>query len=137
MGRFGMPGAFANWSKATLSGGEADAIRWLSLPRHIPMPGFDAVPLLTEALLNLLCNHDRAMLSPGTAKGNSQVTLALLNVVRKQEEQEIGGAVQKLPRLGKLPNIGCHLGMLARQSPELGNEMRIGKEADIENQIRL
>ena len=83
----------------------------------------------------VLGDHDGAVLPAGAAKGNRQVAFALMDVVRKQVDEQIGNARDEFPRLRKRANVFRHTPIAAGERPELGNEVRIGQEADIENEI--
>src|SRR3954462_12341311 len=77
------------------------------------------------------------MLAPGAAETYGKVALPFLNVVRQQEEKQVGCLLEELLGLGKLPDILRHPAMLAGERPELRNEVRVGQEAHIEHQVCL
>jgi len=53
------------------------------------MDDFDAVPGTAEFLAHFFRDHDRAVLAAGAAESDCQVTLPLVDIVRKQVNKEI------------------------------------------------
>jgi len=51
------------------------------------MHDFYTISSAAEVFADFFGDHDGTVLSAGTAEGDRQVTLALVNVVRQQEEQ--------------------------------------------------
>src|SRR6202008_2694654 len=52
-------------------------------------------------------------------------------------EQQIGNAVKELLRLREFAHVGDHFGMPPGEMAKLLNEVRIGKEAHVEDEIGL
>ena len=80
-------------------------------------------------------NHDGAVLSAGATEGDGQITLAFVDVVRQQVNQQIGDAGDEFPGLRKRANVLGEARMTSGERPEFGDEMRVGQEADIEHQV--
>src|SRR5580704_14060154 len=102
---------------------------------HIAMRGLHAIALFLESLADFLRNHHRSVLAAGTAEGDRQVALALVDVVRQKKKQHAGNAIQEFARLGKFLKIRNQFRMLAGKRPKLRQEMRIRQEAHIKDQI--
>ena len=99
------------------------------------MGGFSLITVLGKTALYLLGDHDRAVLAASTAEGDGEIAFALADVVRKKKEQKIGDPLKKFFGLRKLIEVADDLPVAAGEMPELGNKMRIGKEAHIEDKI--
>src|SRR5450432_3816877 len=63
------------------------------LRRAIPVHHLHPVPGLVQASAHFLRDHDGAVAPAGAAKGNGQVALAFVNVVRQQIDQQFGDAL--------------------------------------------
>src|ERR1035441_2783627 len=105
------------------------------LLRAVSMCDFHAVSRTAKVFADFLGDHDGAVLAAGAAEGDRQVALALVNVVRQQEEQIGNSARDEFPRLGKRPNVLGNAGIAACQRPELGDEMRVWQEAYVGHHI--
>src|ERR1035441_3474674 len=103
--------------------------------RAVSMCDFHAISRATKMFANFLRDHDGAVLAAGAAEGDRQVALALVDVVRQQEEQIGNRARDELARLGKRPNVLGNAGIAAGQRPELGDEMGVGQEAYVRHHI--
>src|SRR5579859_2957207 len=112
-----------------------EARTYLPSVGHVAMDGLDPVAFFRQALVDFLCDHHGAVLAPRATEGHCQIALALLDVMRQQEEQQLRHPVQKLTSLGKVSDVFGHFGMAPGQVTELGNEMRIGQEPGVENQV--
>src|SRR5580658_5563810 len=77
------------------------------------------------------------MLAAGAAKTNGEIALAFVDVVREQVYQQIGDAGNELPRLRKRANVFGDTWMASRKRPEFRHEVRIGQEANVEDQVGL
>src|ERR1700683_2522363 len=106
-----------------------------NLFRAVAMHYFHLISGMTKFLAYVLGNHDRAVLSAGTAEGDRQIALTFVNIVRQQEEQVGNSTRDELPRLRKRADVPGHAGIAPGQRPELWNEMRVGQEAHVENVI--
>jgi hypothetical protein len=51
------------------------------LLRHIPMPDLHFVSRFMQAFADVLCDHHRPVLPAGAAKGDGEITLALIDVM--------------------------------------------------------
>src|ERR1039458_5014247 len=108
-----------------------------ALPRYIAMGGLRGVAVATQAARYRFGNHHGTMLAAGASEGQREIALALVDVVRQQEEQHVRYAVEKLPRLRKAHDVVLDLRVFAGQVPKLRHEVRVGKEPHIEDQIRV
>src|SRR5690349_15253414 len=88
-------------------------------------------------LADFLGHHYRAMLSAGAAESDCQITLSLMNVVRKEIDQKLGDSRNEFAGLRKRADVACDFRITARQWAEFGNEVRVGKKADIEDQVGI
>src|SRR5215470_19416859 len=75
------------------------------------------------------------MLAACAAKADRQIALALAHVVGNQINQKSGDAVDELLRLRKRADIFGDTWMASGKAAELGNEMRIGQETHVEQQV--
>src|SRR6202034_87987 len=107
------------------------------LARDIPMQRLYLIACLLEATGYFFCHHHAAVLAAGTAEGDGQIALPFLNVVRKQVEHQLRYAIEKLPSLRESAHVGGNLGIEPCLLPELRHKVRIGKEANVENHVRI
>src|SRR5947209_9239558 len=105
------------------------------LLRAVAVQDLDSVTCLAQVLAHILGDHDRAMLSSGAAERNRQIAFAFANVVRQQVNQEIRNAVNEFGGLRKGTDVAGDAGIFAGKRAELGHEVRIGQEADIEDEV--
>src|SRR6185436_5772630 len=82
-----------------------------------------------------LTDRDRAVPAGRTSDGYREVTAGFVAVLRQQERQEIGQAVRQLGVVGLGVEESHDLVVLAGLLPQAGNEMRIGQETDVEQQV--
>ena len=77
----------------------------------------------------------RAVLAPGAAQGDGQIRLALRLVARDQKVQHAGEMLDE--RLGIRPaqHVIPHLLIETGLAPQLRHPVRVGQEADIEQEI--
>ena len=99
------------------------------------MRRLNAVALLAEAFGDLFGDGDGAVLASGAAEGDGEVALPFLDVMRQQEQEHLGDAVEEFLRLGKVADVGGDLGMPAGELAELGDEVGIGQEAHVEDEV--
>jgi hypothetical protein len=108
---------------AQLSTGESRCTTFTPYPA-LPSRFFTSSAIITERCL-----------TAGAAEGDSQITLALVNVVGEQVNEQIGDARDEFACLGKRADIFRHAGIASGQRTEFGNEVRIGKETHVEYQV--
>src|SRR5689334_2289665 len=82
-------------------------------------------------------NHHRAMLASGTAESDGQITLAFVDVMREEIDQQVGYAMNEFRRLRKRTNVFCDLGVASGEWPELGDEVRVGQKTNVEHQVSV
>src|SRR6202049_2115097 len=95
----------------------------------------DPVSRLPEVLAYLFRDHYRAMLTTRAAEADRQIALAFVDVVGQQVNQQFGDALDEFLGLRKRANVFGHARMPSGERAELGHKMRIGEEADVEDQI--
>ncbi len=88
-------------------------------------------------LADFLGDHDRAVLPSRATERDRQVTLAFMNVMRKQVDQQIGNARNELPGLRKRADIFRDAWIAPGQRAEFWNEVRVGQEAHVEDQVSV
>src|SRR5579864_9561907 len=91
----------------------------------------------SQELADVFGNHDGAVLSSSAAKSNRQITLAFVDVVGDQIDEQVGDARDEFTSLGKRPNVASDARIPAGERPELGNEVRVGEEANVEDQVGI
>src|ERR1022692_45713 len=77
------------------------------------------------------------MLASGAAKRYGQVAFSLPDIVRDQVHQQIGDSLNELDGLREGLNILGDLRMASGQVPELRDVVRVGQEADVEDQVAI
>src|SRR5215469_2608779 len=77
------------------------------------------------------------MLATSTAKSDRQITLAFVNIVRQQIQQQTCDTVKKFLCLRKSIQVGDQLRVLSCERAEFRFEMRVGQKAHIEDEVRL
>src|ERR1700678_4154521 len=102
--------------------------------RHIPMRNLQAVSRLVQALTNFFGNHYGTVLAAGATEADGEITLAFVDVMRQQINQEIRNAVNKFLSLGKRPDVFGHARMPSRKPTKLRHEMRVRQKKHVENQ---
>src|SRR5450755_4062686 len=83
---------------------EANSAQRPSL-RTVPMHDLHFVSRFAQPLVDICGDHHRAMLTAGTPKADSQIALALANVVRQQIDEKFRDAVDELLRLRKRADV--------------------------------
>ena len=96
---------------------------------------FTRYPALPKMLADFLGDHDGTVLAAGAAECDGQIALAFVNVMRQQVDEQIGDARDEFARLRERTNVFGQARIAPGQRPELGNEMRIGQKAHIEDQV--
>src|SRR3954469_11308274 len=109
--------------------------RGCGLRFRIPMRNLHLVSGLCERLLHLLRNEYRPMLAAGTSERNRKIALPFANVMRQQVDEQIGYALDELARLRERHHVFCDLGVRAVERTQLGNEVRVGQKAHVEDEI--
>src|SRR5258708_4732282 len=77
-------------------------IRHYSAPRrshrlgNIAMLDLCAISGRSQVFVDLFGNHDRAVMAARAAEGDSQIALALMNVMRQQVDQQLGDSFDEL-----------------------------------------
>jgi len=105
------------------------------LTRTVSVDDFDSVSGATQVFAHIFGNHDGAMLSARTAEGDRQVALALVDVMGKEVDEQVGDTRDEFAGLGKRSDVLGDTGMSTGEGPEFGDEVGIGQEADIEYEI--
>src|SRR5262245_5804292 len=82
---------------------DKEASAWCArrLLRAIPVCDLHAVSSASQVFANFFCDHDRSVLSTGTAECNCQIALAFMYVVRQQVNKQIRDASNKFLCLRK------------------------------------
>ena len=75
------------------------------------------------------------MLPPGAAEADGQITLALVDVMGQQVNQQFGDALDELLRLRERPNVFGNARVTSGKWAEFGHEVWIGQEADVEDEV--
>src|SRR5713101_2111914 len=101
------------------------------------MYDFHSIAGLLQAFGNIFRNHHGAVLAAGTAEGDGQITLALVNVMGQKIDQKIRNALDEFACLREGADVFCDFGIASGEGAEFGNEMGVGQEADIENQVGI
>src|SRR5579871_540260 len=113
------------------------ASSWCRAILTVAMHNFDAVSGATKVLANILGDHYRTMLPSGATKGDGEVALSLVDVVRQQVHQQIGNARDEFAGLREGSYVFRHAWIASGERPKLGHKVRIGQEAHIEEEIRI
>src|ERR1700685_140617 len=77
------------------------------------------------------------MLTAGTAKGDREIALAFVNVMRQQINQQFRDSLNEFLGLRKRTDIFRHFWIAAGQRTKFRHEMRVGQKAHIENEVRI
>src|SRR6201992_2261145 len=75
------------------------------------------------------------MAAAGAAEGDRQITFAFADVVRDQVNEQAFDALQKFAGLRKRTDVLADFWILPGEAAQTRNEMRIGQEAHVENEI--
>src|ERR1700679_3035731 len=102
---------------------------------HVAVGGLGAIACCRETLLQLFGNHYGAMLSAGAADADGEIAFAFVDVVRQKEGEHLGDLFKELAGLRELADVLCDLGMLAGELAELWDEVWVGKEAHVEDEV--
>ena len=109
----------------------------LRASRHITVQCFHQVTRFFQTLRHFLGHHHAAVLSPGAPERDRQVTLPFFNVMRQKVQQQFRHARHELRGLRETTYELSDRRILASLVAELGNEVRIGKEAHIEHHVGI
>ena len=90
---------------------------------------------LLEGLFDLLGEHDGAVFAAGATESNRQIAFAFANVMRNEVGKKALNAAEKLPGLRERTDVLLDFGILAGIAAKAGNEMGIGQETDVEDEI--
>lgn len=104
---------------------------------NVSVDYFYFVACFGKAFFYVFGNHHGAVLATSAAKANCQVTLPFTDVMGNQINQQFRDTIDKFLRLGKRTNVFGYLRMAPSKRPELGNKVRVGKKAHIEEQINI
>lgn len=88
-----------------------------------------------EGLLYLLGEHDGAVFPAGAAEGDGQIAFAFADVMRDQIHEEAFDAAEKFAGLGERADVLFDFGVFSSEAAQAGDEMGIGEEADVEDQV--
>src|ERR1700734_2244773 len=99
------------------------------------MGDFHAVSGLVQALADFLGDHHGAVLAAGAAKADGEIAFAFMDIVRQQVNKKIGNAADEFFGLGKRADVFGHARIAACEWTEFGNEVRVGKKANVKNQV--
>src|SRR5579863_7143845 len=88
-------------------------------------------------LPNLFGDHDAAMLASGAAEGDGQIAFALVDVMRKQVNEQIRNSGDKFLRLRERTNVFRNTRMTSRKRTKFRDKMRVGQKANVEDKIRI
>src|SRR5271167_4742472 len=77
------------------------------------------------------------MAATGAAERDGEIAFALGNIVRDQVQQQAFDAAEEFAGLREGADVARDAGIFAAEFPQVRDEMRIGQEADIENQVRI
>src|SRR6516162_8004988 len=108
-----------------------------SLLWAVPMHDLYPVARLPQVLADFFRDHDAAVLAAGTAEADGEVAFPFLHVMRQKVDEQVGDAIDELPRLRKRANVFCDLWIASGQRAELGHKVRVGQEAHVKNQVRV
>src|SRR6266478_2871965 len=103
--------------------------------RAVAVDDFYTVSGLAQVLARVFGDHHAAVPTAGAAEADGQVALPFLYIVRQQIDQEVRDAGDEFLRLGERADEPGDARVAAGQGAELGNEMRVGQEADVKDQI--
>src|SRR5690348_4679636 len=92
---------------------------------------------LLEGFFDLLGEHDGAVFAAGATESNRQIAFAFANVVRDEVGKKALNAAEKFAGLRKRTDVLLDLGILAGIAAKTRDEMGIGQETDVENEIRI
>ena len=91
--------------------------------------------MFCESAANYFGHHYGAVASAGAAECDGEIIFSFGDIVRNQIGEQAFELLQENFRLRKRADVTSDAGIFAAETAELGNEMRIGEEADIENEI--
>src|SRR5205823_4263715 len=77
------------------------------------------------------------MLSPGAAKSNGQIALALLDVVRNQIGEQTLDSAQEFTGLWERADVLPYFRVRAVVRAQPGYKMRVGQKAHVKHQVRV
>ena len=99
------------------------------------MHDFHAVSGAAQVFSDFLGDHDGTVLSPRAAERDRQIALAFMNVMRQQVDEQLGNTRDELARLRERADVPGDSGIASRQRPKFRNKVRVGQEADVEDQV--
>src|SRR5258706_4013395 len=96
---------------------------------------FCGIGMLSPSVFYGFAEHCGPMFAAWSSDRNSEIALAFLNVMRNQIGEQAFDAFKELAGLRERTNVTANFRIFAGEAPQPGNRMRIGKKADVENQI--
>src|SRR5258706_4526295 len=96
---------------------------------------FCGIGMLFQCVLYGFAEHYGPMFAACASDRNSEIAFAFLNVMRNQIGEQAFDAFKELAGLRERTNVTANFRIFAGEAPQPGNKMRIGKKADVENQI--
>src|SRR5579859_308514 len=107
----------------------------LRLFLDVAVSDFSREASLLKGFFYLFGEHDGTVFAASAAEGNRQVTLAFANVVRDEVGEKALDAAEKFSRLREGPNVFLDFGIYSGEAAQSGDEVWIGKEAHVENEV--
>src|SRR5512146_642846 len=101
------------------------------------MPDADAVFLSAQGARQALGHVYRSVAASRAADPDREIALALLLVSRQQVFEEFYQTGEERPGLRVLLDVGRHGRILARLRLQLGHEMGVREETDVEQQVEI
>src|SRR5579872_1167099 len=77
------------------------------------------------------------MLPAGAAETYCEIAFALVNVMGQKVNEQIGNAADEFLGLRKGTNVFSNAGIASGERTKFGNKVRIGQEADVEDEVRF
>src|SRR5258708_37310980 len=101
------------------------------------MRDFYPVAGFLQTLGDVFGDHDGAVLAPGTAERDCQITFSFMNVVWQKVNQEIRDALNKFKRLRERTDVLCDFGIASSERAELRDKMGVGQKAYVKDQVGI
>ena len=101
------------------------------------MHDFDPVARFPKMFPDVFGDHHGAVLPASTPERDGQVTLAFLNVVRQEIDEQLRDTFDELFRLRERSDVFRHPRVSASEGAEFGHKMRVGQKTYIEDQVRI
>src|SRR4029079_7390038 len=104
---------------------------------QVAMAHADGIPVAGQLLRQRVRDHDRAMAPARAPDADGEVALAFLDVARDHVGEEVVELLDEARRIRLALHVAHDGRVVAGQGLQGGNEVRVGKEARVEDEVGL